>query len=149
MTDQTTETATQQQETVTKHKNPLRIEQGKKLVGYNRRKKEELKRLNEQITKQDSIDRKPRSGANSYVYVGGLSLLGLAIGSYLLYSKLQNQKKIFSKCSKNFYRIIYKWLKLYERFKRECLSQCGRKCFSHWLHNAWKNVSKDEPSISR
>ena len=52
MTDQTTETVTQQnQETVTKQKNPLRIEQGKKLVEYNHRKKEELKRLNEQITK--------------------------------------------------------------------------------------------------
>ena len=46
----------QNQETVTKQKNPLRIEQGKKLVEYNRRKKEELKRLNEHITKQDSTD---------------------------------------------------------------------------------------------
>ena len=45
----------QNQETVTKQKNPLRIEQGKKLVEYNRRKKEELKRLNEHITKQDNI----------------------------------------------------------------------------------------------
>ena len=44
----------QNQETVTKQKNPLRIEQGKKLVEYNRRKKEELKRLNEHITKQDN-----------------------------------------------------------------------------------------------
>ena len=32
MTDQITEPMTQQQETVTKQKNPLRIEQGKKLV---------------------------------------------------------------------------------------------------------------------
>ena len=32
MTDETAETLTQQQETVTKQKNPLRIEQGKKLV---------------------------------------------------------------------------------------------------------------------
>ena len=47
------EPVTQQQETVTKQKNPLRIEQGRKLVEYNRRKKEELKWLNEQITKQD------------------------------------------------------------------------------------------------
>ena len=31
--------------------NPLRIEQGRKLVEYNCRKKEELKRLNKQITK--------------------------------------------------------------------------------------------------
>ena len=42
MTDQTTEIVTQQQETVTKQKNPLRIEQGRKLVEYNRYKKEEL-----------------------------------------------------------------------------------------------------------
>ena len=55
MTDQITEPVTQQQETVTKQKNPLRIEQGKKLVEYNKCKKEELKRLNEQITKQDDM----------------------------------------------------------------------------------------------
>ena len=47
------EPVTQQQETVTKQKNPLRIEQGKKLVEYNKCKKEELKRLNEQITNLD------------------------------------------------------------------------------------------------
>ena len=52
MTDQTTETVNQQQETVTKQKNPLRIGQGKRLVENNRCKKEELKRLNKQITKQ-------------------------------------------------------------------------------------------------
>ena len=39
MTDQITEPVTQQQETVTKQKNPLRIEQGKKLVEYNKYKK--------------------------------------------------------------------------------------------------------------
>ena len=49
------EPVTQQPETVTKQKNPLRIEQGKKLVEYNKCKKEELKQLNEQITKQDDI----------------------------------------------------------------------------------------------
>ena len=44
MENQKTEPVTQQkQETVTKQKNPLRIEQGKKLVEYNRCKKEELK----------------------------------------------------------------------------------------------------------
>ena len=42
MTDQTAETVNHQQETVTKQKNPLRIEQGKRLVEYNRHKKEEL-----------------------------------------------------------------------------------------------------------
>ena len=40
MTDQTMEPVTQQQETVTKQKNPLRIEQGRKLVEYNKCKKE-------------------------------------------------------------------------------------------------------------
>ena len=129
---------TQQQETVTKQKNPLRIEQGKKLVEYNKRKKEELKRLNEQITKQDDIaERKHRSDTSTYVYAGSLSVLGLAIGGYLMYNKFKkqkqnlidvppppmfylvtqctrlalNQKEIFLKCFKNFYHIIYKWLK--------------------------------------
>ena len=55
MTDQTTKTVTQQHETVTKQKNPLRIEQGKKLAEYNCRKKEELKHLNKQITEQDGV----------------------------------------------------------------------------------------------
>ena len=61
---------TQQQETVTKQKNPLRIEQGRKLVEYNRHKKEELKYLNEQITKQDVMEHKPKPDTNTYVYVG-------------------------------------------------------------------------------
>ena len=83
----------QNQETVTKQKNPLRIEQGRKLVEYNRRKKEELKRLNEQITKQDSIDDKPKPDANTYVYAGSLSVLGLAISGYLLYSKFKKPER--------------------------------------------------------
>ena len=87
------ETVTQQRETVTKQKNPLRIEQGRKLVEYNHRKKEELKRLNEEITKQDGIDHKPRTDANNYVYASGLSLLGLAIGGYLLYSKFKKPEQ--------------------------------------------------------
>ena len=66
---------------LTKQKNPLRIEQGKKLVEYNKRKKEELKRLNEQIAKQDDMaNHKPKSNMNNYVYAGGLSVFGLAIG---------------------------------------------------------------------
>ena len=93
MTDQTTEPVTQQQETVTKQKNPLRIEQGKRLVEYNRRKKVELKRLNEQITKQDGIEHKPRTDTNTYVYVGGLGVFGLAIGGYLLYSKFKKPEQ--------------------------------------------------------
>ena len=85
---------TQPQETVTKQKNPLRIEQGKKLVEYNKRKKEELKWLNEQITKQDNIaEHKPRSDTNTYVYAGSFSLLGLAISGYLLYCKFKKQKQ--------------------------------------------------------
>ena len=131
MTDQTVEPVTQQQETVTKQKNPLRIEQGRKLVEYNKHKKEELKHLNEQITKQDDMaDHKPRPDTSTYVYAGGLSVLGLAIHGYLLYSKFKKQeqnlidvpppsvpktstepKRDILKCFKNFYHIIYKWLK--------------------------------------
>ena len=83
----------QNQETVTKQKNPLRVEQGRKLVEYNKRKKEELKRLNDQITKQDSIDHKPRTNMNNYVYAGGLSVLGLAISGYLLYNKFKKPER--------------------------------------------------------
>ena len=84
----------QQQETVTKQKNALRIEQGKKLVEYNCRKKEELKHLNKQIKKQDDMaEHKPRSYMNNYVYVGSLSVLGLAISGYLLYSKFKKPER--------------------------------------------------------
>ena len=84
----------QNQETVTKQKNPLRIEQGRKLVEYNKCKKEELKRLNEQITKQDDIaEHKPKSNVNNYVYAGGLSVLGLTIGVYLLYNKFKKPER--------------------------------------------------------
>ena len=78
MTDQTTETVNRQkQETITKQKNPLRIEQGKRLVEYNHCKKEELKRLNEQITKQDDmIEHKPIELSNNYVYINGVSVVG-------------------------------------------------------------------------
>ena len=90
MTDQILEPVTQQQETITKQKNPLRIEQGKKLVEYNKHKKEELKRLNEQITKQDDMaDHKPKPNMSNYVYAGGHSVFGLAIGGYLLYNRFK------------------------------------------------------------
>ena len=81
----------QNQETVTKQKNPLRVEQGRKLVEYNKRKKEELKRLNDQITKQDRMtDHKPKPNTNNnYIFVCGISVLGLAIGGYLLYNKFK------------------------------------------------------------
>ena len=64
------------------------------MVEYNRRKKEELKRLNEQITKQDDMaDHKPRTDSNAYVYIGGLSLFTLAIGGYLLYNKFKKPER--------------------------------------------------------
>ena len=64
------------------------------MVEYNKCKKEELKRLNEQITKQDDmVDHKPKSNMNNYVNASGLSVLGLAIGGYLLYSKFKKQKQ--------------------------------------------------------
>ena len=89
-----TEPVTQQQETVTKQKNPLRIKQGKKFVEYHCCKKEELKCLNEQITKQDdTAEHKPKHNMNNYVYAGGLSVFGLAISGYLLYSKFKKQKQ--------------------------------------------------------
>ena len=88
LNDRTCDTA------VTKQKNPLRIEQGKKLVEYNKRKKEELKRLNEQITKQDNMaDHKPKPNMNNYVDAGGLSVFGLVICGYLLYSKFKKSDR--------------------------------------------------------
>ena len=76
-------------ETVTKQKNPPRIEQGQRLVEYNCRKKEELKHVNKLITRKDGIDHKLRTDLNCYVYVGGLSLFGL----YLLYSKFKKPER--------------------------------------------------------
>ena len=88
------EPVTQQQETVTKQRNPLRIERGRKLVEYNKRKKEGLKSLNEQIKKQDNIaEHNPKPNMNNYVYVSSLSVLGLAIGGYLLYSKFKKSER--------------------------------------------------------
>ena len=64
------------------------------MVEYNKRKKEELKRLNEQITKQDNIaEHKPRPDTNAYAYAGGLSVLGLAISGYLLYNKFKKSEQ--------------------------------------------------------
>ena len=87
------ETVTLQQETVTKQKSLLRTEQGKRLDEYNHRKREELKCLNEQITKQDRIEHKPRTDTNNYVHVDSLSVFGLAIGRYLLYSKFKKPEQ--------------------------------------------------------
>ena len=50
--------------------------------------------MNEQITKQDDmVDHKPKSNMNNYAYAGDLSVFGLAIGGYLLYSKFKKQKQ--------------------------------------------------------
>ena len=85
----------EKQATVTKQKNPLRINQGKRLVEYNRRKKEELKRLNDHITKQDDmIEHKPKPDTNNnYIYVCGISVFGLAVGGYLLYTKFKKPEQ--------------------------------------------------------
>ena len=64
------------------------------MVEYYKRKKEELKRLNEQITKQDDIaEHKPRPDTNAYVSAGGYSVFGLAIGGYLLYNKFKKPER--------------------------------------------------------
>ena len=125
----------QKQETVTTQKNPLRIEQGKKLVEYKCHKKEELKRLNEQITKQDCIEHKPKPNTNNYVYVSGLSVFGLAIGGYLQYSKFKKpeqnlidvppppvaktntepKRDIFEMLEKFLSHYIYTWLKIIQK----------------------------------
>ena len=50
--------------------------------------------MNDRITKQDNIaDHKPRPDTNAYVYAGGLSVLGLAIGGYLPYSKFKKPER--------------------------------------------------------
>ena len=38
-------------------------------------------------------DHKPRPDTSTYVYAGSLSVLGLGIGGYLLYSKFKKQKR--------------------------------------------------------
>ena len=81
------ETVNQQQETVTKQKNPLRIEQGRRLVEYSRH-------MNEQITKQDDmIERKPIELSNNYLYICGVSVVGLAIVGYILYNKFKKPEQ--------------------------------------------------------
>ena len=48
----------------------------------------------ESVLKQDDIvEHKPKPNMNIYVYVGSLSLFGLAIGSYLLYSKFKKPEQ--------------------------------------------------------
>ena len=75
-------------------------EQGKRLVECNRCKKQELKNLNEQITKQDDmIERKPVELSNNYLYISGVSVVGLAIIGYLLHNKLKKTKTKFNRGS--------------------------------------------------
>ena len=77
-----------------KQKNPLRIEQGKRLVEYNHCKKEELKCLNKRNTKQDDvIECKHVELNNNYLYISGLSVVGLVISGYLLYNKFKKPKQ--------------------------------------------------------
>ena len=60
------------------------------LVEYNCRKKEELKLLNEQITKQDDmVEHKPIELSNNYLYISGISVVGITIAGYLLYKNIQ------------------------------------------------------------
>ena len=39
------------------------------------------------------VDHKPKSNMNNHVCAGGLSVFGLAISGYLLYSKFKKQKQ--------------------------------------------------------
>ena len=95
MADQTMEAVNQQkQETITKQKNPLRVEQGKRLVQYNHHKRQELKNLNEQSTKQDDmIERKPDKTSNNYLYISGLGVVRLAIAGHIFYNKFIKPKQ--------------------------------------------------------
>ena len=67
------ETVNRQQKTVTKQKNPLRIEQGKRLVEYNHREKEELKHLNEQTTQRDDMIECKLVELSTYILVVSVS----------------------------------------------------------------------------
>ena len=49
--------------------------------------------MDEQITKQDGMQHKPKPDLNTYVYVGGLSVFGLAIGGYLQYSIIKKPEQ--------------------------------------------------------
>ena len=50
--------------------------------------------MNEQITKQDDMaERKPVELSNNYLYISGVSVVGLAIVGYLLYNKFKKPKQ--------------------------------------------------------
>ena len=64
------------------------------MVEYNHCKKEELKRLNEQITKQDDmVEHKPIELSNNYLYISGVSVVGIAIAGYLLFKKFKRPEQ--------------------------------------------------------
>ena len=107
----------------------LRVERGKKLVEYNRRKKEELKHLNEQITKQDDmIERKPEEPSNTYLYISDVSVVGLAIVGYLLYNKFKkNQNKILS----TFHLQLMLAMQTLKSNRKEVFLKCIKKFLSH------------------
>ena len=49
--------------------------------------------MNRSQNKLDIAEHKPRSDTITYVYAGGLSVLGLAIGGYLLYNKFKKPEQ--------------------------------------------------------
>ena len=64
------------------------------MVEYNHRKKEELKNLNEQITKQDNmVEHKHAELSNNYLYISSASVVGLAIVGYLLHDKFKKSQQ--------------------------------------------------------
>ena len=100
------------------------------MVEYNHHKKEELKCLNEHITEQDDmIEHKSKDLNNNYLYISGLSVVGLAIVRYILYNKFKKSEqnlidipspsnisnvstKIEPKISVTY---IYTWLKIIQK----------------------------------
>ena len=56
--------------------------------------KEELKRLNELITRQDDmIECKPIKLSNNYLYISGVSVVGLVIVGYILYNTFKKPEQ--------------------------------------------------------
>ena len=50
--------------------------------------------MNEQITKQDNmIEHKPGQPSNNYLYISGVSVVGLAMVGYLLCNKFKKPKQ--------------------------------------------------------
>ena len=64
------------------------------MVEYNRREKEEHKKLSEQIKEQDDmVECEPVELSNNYLYISGVSVVGLAIVGYLLYNKFKKPEQ--------------------------------------------------------